>query len=447
MTESTTGRAECSTCGKHKIVYLCEGCSQKFCLKDLTEHRQLLDNQLDQVITDCDQFRQNLIEQKQNENQRSWIQRIDEWTEISINKIKQTADECRKIFIKYTNDNVIEAEKKFNAVVTVLRKNRQESEIDEIHLNQAKFLLKELQKELDQCSNISVQEDSVPLIKKISVFHDSSMIIKCEYCHNRCERSDYKTHKNYCFENPSNINQRQTTVIPIRSNQNQASSHDIVHIPCEICQQLIDLPNWSNHIQGCHERELQRSERYPEAMNQQSVIERFPCEYCQRLYLAQQLYVHKINCMNNPVDIYLRRGCVQRPKPSNNGFLPISPQNNQNSPSSPKPRSSNDSRFTQCQSIDIDRANQVNRPPDNEIENSVRSGRSYENLSIGSNKDPLQLPRKFYSSGISRRVRSFDNLGSIYDSKYLSNNYEDYLIRPNNNHQHQNNISHTNEVS
>ena len=39
--------------------------------------------------------------------------------------------------------------------------------------------------------------------------------------------------------------------------------------------------------------------------------------------------------MNNPANIDLRRGCAQRPIPSNNVVLPINPRNNQNSPSSP----------------------------------------------------------------------------------------------------------------
>lgn len=51
-----------------------------------------------------------------------------------------------------------------------------------------------------------------------------------------------------CLQNPANINRKRSVAIPLRSNQSQSSSHGIVHIPCDICQESIDLPNWSYHI-------------------------------------------------------------------------------------------------------------------------------------------------------------------------------------------------------
>jgi len=43
----------------------------------------------------------------------SLIERIDQWKRNSIQKIKQTAEECRYIFTKHINKYINEIEKKF----------------------------------------------------------------------------------------------------------------------------------------------------------------------------------------------------------------------------------------------------------------------------------------------------------------------------------------------
>ncbi|CAF1144887.1 unnamed protein product [Rotaria sordida] len=168
-TATTNGKAKCFECNKNKIVYLCEGCSQKFCLTDLTEHQQQHGKELDKILTDCDEFRQKLIEQKGDQNQRLLIQQVNEWEDNSMKRIKQIAEECRQILIKHTDDNIMEIEKELNKFITDLKQIRRENDFNEFHLNQLKMELEKLEKELDQPSNISIQQHSTPFINKISV--------------------------------------------------------------------------------------------------------------------------------------------------------------------------------------------------------------------------------------------------------------------------------------
>src|SRR5271156_5025034 len=95
-----TGKAHCVTCGKEKAAYKCEGCSQTFCIKHLNDHHQLLITQLDDVENQRNLFRQTLTEQTTNPEKYSLIQQINQWEEDSIIKIKQTADEARKLLKK-----------------------------------------------------------------------------------------------------------------------------------------------------------------------------------------------------------------------------------------------------------------------------------------------------------------------------------------------------------
>ncbi|CAF1084990.1 unnamed protein product [Adineta steineri] len=86
-------RAKCSICNKGNTAYVCPGCSKGFCFQHLTEHRQILRNQLEEIINNHDQFQQTIIQQKQNPSNSSLIQQIDQWETDSIHQIQQTAKE------------------------------------------------------------------------------------------------------------------------------------------------------------------------------------------------------------------------------------------------------------------------------------------------------------------------------------------------------------------
>ncbi|CAF1119254.1 unnamed protein product [Rotaria sordida] len=296
------------------------------------------------------------------------------------------------------------------------------------------------------------------------------MTIECEYCHNRCVRSDYKTHRDMCLENPANMNRKQPPVIPSRSNQNQSASHGIVHIPCEICQQLIDLPNWSSHTQSCREREKQRLERRAETMSQQPVTEQLPCEYCQQLVLAKQLHLHEKNCVKNPANTESARLLAQQ-RPSPPVFLPTRRQNNRNHPISSNIRSPNNNRFAQYQRIDIDRTHIANRPVDNDrsinnnnknqnyirntgsdenllqSKNSSHRGLNNDNQSMRSNEyhsheNISQPSREGLSNGISQRAKSSDSLRNMHDDQNPNNNAVNYRPSSHNDRRYQHQIQH-----
>ena len=74
---------------------------------------------------------------------------------------------------KYTT----EIENKWIELTEQLRESRREDEFNEIDLNQFKIKLEELAKELDQPSNISIQQDSTAFINKISVIVSSGKCV------------------------------------------------------------------------------------------------------------------------------------------------------------------------------------------------------------------------------------------------------------------------------
>ncbi|CAF1436230.1 unnamed protein product [Adineta steineri] len=132
-------KTQCFKCNKEKITYPCEGCSNRFCFIHLTEHQQTLNEELNRVINDYDEFKERINEQKQNLQNDSLIKQINE------------------------------IEKKFNDLSEQIKQIHQENEFNEINLNYLKNQLRKITEELNNSSNISVKENSQSFINEISI--------------------------------------------------------------------------------------------------------------------------------------------------------------------------------------------------------------------------------------------------------------------------------------
>ncbi|CAF4898645.1 unnamed protein product, partial [Rotaria magnacalcarata] len=65
-------------------------------------------------------------------------QEINEWEEDSLQKIKQTAQECRQVLIEYENNQLIAVETQLSQLTEQLKAMRKENEFNEIDLDRLK---------------------------------------------------------------------------------------------------------------------------------------------------------------------------------------------------------------------------------------------------------------------------------------------------------------------
>jgi hypothetical protein len=173
-----TSKAYCIKCEKERSTLKCAGCSQDFCYNHLTDHRQELNIELDEIETNRDLFREILNEQINNKKHHPLIKQIDKWEEDSIKKIQQTAKECREILFQHTNENIHQLEINFNKLTDEIRQIREENDFNEIDLNKFKQKLTQLSKELDTSRKyISIQQDSSLFINKISIVLSSRKFV------------------------------------------------------------------------------------------------------------------------------------------------------------------------------------------------------------------------------------------------------------------------------
>lgn len=94
-------RIPCATCGKGVGLFKCEGCTETFCTKHVVEHRQTLNQQLDDIAIEHDVLQETIKHNKDQNNSLSNY--IDEWERKSIEKIQQIAKEIRGKLTEVSN--------------------------------------------------------------------------------------------------------------------------------------------------------------------------------------------------------------------------------------------------------------------------------------------------------------------------------------------------------
>ena len=165
----TSTKTICVRCNKEMRTYLCDGCSQRFCLKHLDEHRKNLEREFDQIETNHDELRQMINEQKRDSTKHPLINKIDQWERNSIEKIKQTAQQCRDKLHNQTNSFLLEIENKLYHLAQQMKELRQDNEFNDLDLDQVRQQLKQLKQQLLQPENIFIKQHSMSFINFISL--------------------------------------------------------------------------------------------------------------------------------------------------------------------------------------------------------------------------------------------------------------------------------------
>ncbi|CAF4219786.1 unnamed protein product [Adineta steineri] len=162
-------KTRCYTCNEEKITFNCKGCSKEFCLTDLTEHGEILTNELHSITYEYNEFKQTLNEQKQNPQNHLLIEQINQWEIESIDKIQQKAEEYRENVTKSLQTCTNDIEMKFKDLDEQVKQIQKENEFNEINLDYLRNQLKEMTEELNNPLKISIKQDLQSLINKISI--------------------------------------------------------------------------------------------------------------------------------------------------------------------------------------------------------------------------------------------------------------------------------------
>ncbi|CAF1522077.1 unnamed protein product [Adineta steineri] len=171
-------KTRCLKCNKDRITYSCRGCSKEFCLIHLNEHQQVLNEELNHIINDYDQFKQKINEQKQNPYNPSLIEQINQWETNSIEKIQQKAKDCRENVIKSCQTFISDVDMKFKDLTEQIKQIHEENEFNEINLSYLKNQLIEITEDMNKPSNITIRQNSKSFVTEISIILPKSKFNK-----------------------------------------------------------------------------------------------------------------------------------------------------------------------------------------------------------------------------------------------------------------------------
>ncbi|CAF1456433.1 unnamed protein product [Adineta steineri] len=281
---AATRKAPCCICGKEKGGVRCEGCSRIFCMNDFANHRQELNQQLDEVAVTRDLTQEILIDKKAEPQKNPLIGQINAWELESINIIKEAAEQARQTLFKHSTTLYTQIEDRLNKLTDQLRLAREDNDLFETDIHLWKQNLAELQSELTEPPTVRIQHGSEPLITNIiidtlgNLGNDTSnttirpnasatfqhatssdsitgynkqitripadlitystipnvsssqsnsekkITTQCLYCFEQCEIGERLLHQEICLKNPDNIAKKQWAMINTNSNSNSSSN-------------------------------------------------------------------------------------------------------------------------------------------------------------------------------------------------------------------------------
>ncbi|CAF4022173.1 unnamed protein product [Rotaria sordida] len=169
---SSSSKKLCSTgdgC-KQVAITTCDGCSQAFCFKHFTEHRNLLNDELNKIICEHDDLKNSLTQQTNNPICHPLITQVNEWETQSILKIQQRAKELRQELSELTKNDTNNLSQKLQHLAKQINECREHGDFLETDLYRWKETLDDLKLNTILSSKITINPvNGNPLIENISV--------------------------------------------------------------------------------------------------------------------------------------------------------------------------------------------------------------------------------------------------------------------------------------
>lgn len=172
MASSTPKKQPCATCGKAAGIFRCHGCEKDFCSGHVSEHRQILGKQLDEVMLEHDQLKQTISEQTDRPQLHPLMSRINVWEEQSVRKIRQTAEDTRKQLTNILTMKTTDIKKSLESLGQELTKFRHDDDFIETDLKKWTDTLNILKTEITTTPTVQIQldHDTTSFISKLVIY-------------------------------------------------------------------------------------------------------------------------------------------------------------------------------------------------------------------------------------------------------------------------------------
>ncbi len=180
----------CSVCEKGKGAYFCIGCKKHFCKKDFQNHREILTNELDRFVEDRNALQETITKATQQKDISSPLfSQIDQWQKITIEKVKQTADQARQNVTQILHSKRAEITSDFEKLSKELIQLKETEDFAEKDLKRLKQTIDQLNRDLEQLGQPSAIELHAEENKGIPWNRLIYVVDKTKYVANRQQRT------------------------------------------------------------------------------------------------------------------------------------------------------------------------------------------------------------------------------------------------------------------
>jgi uncharacterized phage infection (PIP) family protein YhgE len=158
----------CSVCRKGAGTSICRGCKELFCDDDFKDHRGMLINKLDELTADRNDLQEKINKAtSHNQSSSSFLSRIDEWQQATIEKVKQAAEQARQQVSQIINSKREDITRQFQTMSQNMKQLRDTKGVVEHDLARLKQQIEQLNEDLKQLSQPPTVELNVKQSDKI----------------------------------------------------------------------------------------------------------------------------------------------------------------------------------------------------------------------------------------------------------------------------------------
>ena len=172
----------CSMCEKGLGTCYCTGCHGYFCVKDFRNHRAKLLEELDGFVEDRNDLQEKISSAHQHDDSLSPIlTQIDAWQTITIEKVKQAAEQARQQVIKILRSNMAQIMASFAKFSDELIRLKDTEDFVEDNLVQLQEMIHHLRQDFQQLKEPSSIDLHLEQSDQIVWSHIIYAEDKCKY--------------------------------------------------------------------------------------------------------------------------------------------------------------------------------------------------------------------------------------------------------------------------
>ena len=150
FTEMATTK-RCSICKKELGPMHCTGCDEYFCTKHFRIHREEIVTQMDKIVEERNHLQDQINNVPQNDNQQSpLLKQIDQWRDVTIEKVRQVAAQARHQAIQLLNSKSTKINTEFKSFSQDLAHLRETENYVEHDLTRLNEMISQFKQDLRQ---------------------------------------------------------------------------------------------------------------------------------------------------------------------------------------------------------------------------------------------------------------------------------------------------------